>query len=264
MCIGKLPLYLIIHFDFYSENTLESFRDYKKLYDGCYVFTTGGCGDHNYLFFYFIFMSIFNFCFGVFWNIRTRSSIKMVGYVLEKVDCKISSLNDQAYNKKLKHEVLLIFPEGKEAFMLPTITRAQRLFPCQKQKLRKERVCQLLSQFRREKGGSKMDGKVGSNVLRPEMIEYVHTSEERKDVDIIDTNKPEDKRIKEQFLVLTMAVESERWKVFGNKKSRFENVKMKDNLGAEFSCFVRFLLKKDLVKTESPIKTNEIMKPCPV
>ena len=162
-------LSILLSLPLFSNHNLNGIMDYKKLFDGCYVFTMGGCGDHPYLFYYFFLFSIINFCFALFWNIRTSNSIKCITFdhgAFEQVDCKLKDLRSQTRNWRKGHEVVIEFAEEKSANLIqPKMNYFQHGLYCLSQRKWKERVCDLLN-----------DSKclLNEGKLKPDMIEKVY------------------------------------------------------------------------------------------
>ena len=115
------------------------------MFDGCYVFTTGGCKDHNFLFFYFAFVSLINLCFAFYWNDRTRDAIKNVKVPLNLISCKIEELDNQMRNIRKTREIFVKCPLPDVHAITPAMNRFQASLPCLQQRLWKKRVCELLN-----------------------------------------------------------------------------------------------------------------------
>ena len=99
--------------DYLENRTLNGILDYKKLFDGCYVITAGGFGEINYFFLIYVAIFLINLVFGIFWNSRIRDSVKGVDSLLPLINYKLKDLLAQKRNRRLNHEVILIFPKER-------------------------------------------------------------------------------------------------------------------------------------------------------
>ena len=90
-------------------------------------------------------MFLINLIFGIFWNSRIRDSVKGANSLLPSINYKLRDLLAQKRNRRLNHEVILIFPKERRDKFAPCF--------CQSEEERKEKVCQILNQFINEASG---------------------------------------------------------------------------------------------------------------
>ena len=204
----------------------------------------GGCADHDYLFYYFAFMTILKICFALFWNVRTRKSIKSINEedgTLTMIDYKISDLNIRDRNHKIQRDFLVVFPEVERDSFLPSLNCIQKVIPFLEQRAWKNAMCRILKPIFGKK-------------LSPNLIRHVWLSNDRSDVDIskpkplipVNKRKP-DLEPEQDFLVISLSEKDREYVFKGVTKKEYS---VNNTIGHEIHFSVRKQSKKDVPKTK--------------